>query len=35
MKKFEADRGPNGTDEEYGAGLIQPRATLRGLGLIK
>jgi serine protease len=35
MKRFATDRGPAGNDEEYGAGLIDPRDTLRGLGLIK
>ena len=35
MKRFATDRGPAGRDDEYGAGLINPRDTLRGLGLIK
>jgi serine protease len=33
MKQFAADRGAPGRDDEYGAGVIYPRATLRGLGL--
>ena len=33
MKRFATDRGPAGPDQEYGFGLINPRATLRGLGL--
>jgi serine protease len=33
MKRFATDRGPTGRDNEYGEGLINPRATLRGLGL--
>jgi serine protease len=35
IKRFAIDRGPTGRDDEYGAGLIGPRATLRGLGLLK
>ena len=35
MKKFATDRGAAGRDNEYGYGLINPRATLRGLGLAK
>jgi serine protease len=35
MKKYATDRGPAGRDNEYGAGVINPRATLRGLGLGK
>ena len=35
MKKFAIDKGSAGRDDEYGAGLIDPRATLRGLGIIK
>ncbi len=35
MKRFARDLGPAGTDPEYGAGLIQPRTTLRGLGLAR
>jgi serine protease len=33
MKQFATDRGSPGKDDEYGYGLINPRATLRGLGL--
>jgi serine protease len=33
IKRFARDLGRAGVDNEYGAGLIQPRATLRGLGL--
>jgi serine protease len=35
MKHFAKDLGAGGRDDEYGYGLIQPRATLRGMGLIK
>jgi serine protease len=35
IKHFATDRGPAGRDDEYGYGIINPRATLRGLGLIK
>jgi hypothetical protein len=35
MKRFATDRGPTGRDDEYGVGLINPRATLRGLGLAR
>jgi serine protease len=35
MKQFATDRGPTGRDDLYGAGLINPRATLRGLGLAR
>ncbi|MEZ5292692.1 MAG: S8 family serine peptidase [Vicinamibacterales bacterium] len=35
MKQFATDRGPAGADDQYGAGLINPRATLRGLGLAR
>ncbi len=35
MKQFAIDRGPTGRDNEHGAGLINPRATLRGLGLAR
>ena len=35
MKKFAVDRGAPGRDDQYGYGLIQPRATLRGLGLAR
>ncbi len=33
MKRFATDKGPPGRDDEYGFGVINPRATLRGLGL--
>jgi serine protease len=35
MKQFARDLGPVGVDNQYGYGLIQPRATLRGLGLAR
>jgi serine protease len=35
MKQFATDLGTAGRDEEYGYGLINPRAALRGLGLAK
>jgi serine protease len=35
MKQFALDLGRAGVDSEYGAGLINPRATLRGLGLAR
>ena len=35
MKHFALDKGARGRDDQYGYGLIQPRATLRGLGLAK
>ena len=35
MKRFAIDRGPAGKDNQYGYGLINPRATLRGLGLTR
>ncbi len=35
MKQFATDKGPPGRDDSYGAGLINPRATLRGLGLAR
>jgi serine protease len=35
MKAFATDLGRAGNDSEYGAGLINPRATLRGLGLAR
>jgi serine protease len=35
LKRFATDRGPAGRDSEYGYGLINPRATLRGLGLAR
>jgi serine protease len=33
IKKFATDLGPPGRDDEYGYGLLNPRATIRGLGL--
>lgn len=35
MKKYATDKGAAGPDERYGVGLINPRATLRGLGLAR
>jgi serine protease len=35
MKQFALDLGRPGVDSEYGAGLINPRATLRGLGVAR
>ncbi len=35
MKQFARDLGPAGVDNQYGHGLIQPRTTLRGLGLAR
>jgi len=35
MKQFATDKGPPGRDNSYGFGLINPRATLRGLGLAR
>jgi serine protease len=35
MKRFATDLGPPGRDDEYGYGLINPRASLRGLGLAR
>ncbi len=35
MKQFARDLGRPGVDSEFGSGLIQPRATLRGLGLAR
>jgi serine protease len=35
MKRFARDLGASGEDPEYGAGLIDPRRTLRGLGIAK
>jgi serine protease len=35
MKRFARDLGRPGVDDEYGYGLIQPRETLRGLGLAR
>jgi serine protease len=35
MKRYATDLGPPGRDNEYGVGLINPRASLRGLGLVR
>lgn len=35
MKQFATDLGPTGRDDQYGHGLINPRAALRGMGLAK
>jgi serine protease len=35
MKRYATDAGPAGRDDQYGAGIINPRATLRGLGLAR
>ena len=35
MKRYATDLGRSGRDDEYGHGLINPRATLRGLGLAR
>jgi serine protease len=35
MKHFATDKGAAGRDDLYGYGLINPRATLRGLGLAR
>ena len=35
MKQFATDKGATGRDDVYGHGLINPRATLRGLGLAR
>ena len=35
MKRYATDLGPSGRDNEYGHGLINPRSSLRGLGLAK
>jgi serine protease len=35
MKRFARDLGAAGVDTSYGHGLIQPRTTLRGLGLAR
>jgi serine protease len=35
MKRFAVEKGATGRDNEYGFGLINPRLTLRGLGLAK
>jgi len=35
MEQFATDLGPAGRDNEFGYGLINPRASLRGLGLLR
>ena len=35
MKRFATDKGAPGRDDQFGYGLINPRATLRGLGLAR
>jgi hypothetical protein len=35
MEQFATDLGTAGRDNQYGYGLINPRAALRGLGLAK
>jgi serine protease len=35
MKQFATDLGPPGRDDQFGNGLINPRASLRGMGLAK
>jgi serine protease len=35
IKQFARDLGSAGVDSEFGHGLIQPRATLRGLGIAR
>ena len=35
MKQFATDKGAPGRDDQFGYGLINPRATLRGLGLAR
>jgi serine protease len=35
MKRYATDLGPAGRDNEFGHGLINPRSSLRGLGLAK
>jgi serine protease len=35
MEQFATDKGAHGRDDLYGFGLINPRATLRGLGLAR
>jgi serine protease len=35
MKQFATDKGAAGRDDLYGYGIINPRATLRGLGLAR
>jgi serine protease len=35
MKQFATEKGISGRDDQYGFGLINPRATFRGLGLAR
>jgi serine protease len=35
MKQFATDLGPQGRDDQYGSGLINVRAALRGMGLAR
>jgi serine protease len=35
MKRYATDLGAPGRDNEFGYGLINPRASLRGMGLAK
>lgn len=35
MKRYATDLGATGRDNEFGYGLINPRATLRGMGLLR
>jgi hypothetical protein len=35
MTRYATDLGTAGRDNEFGHGLINPRASLRGLGLAK
>jgi serine protease len=35
MKRYAIDLGPSGRDNEYGHGLINPRASLRGMGVAR
>jgi serine protease len=35
MKRYAIDLGSPGRDNEFGYGLINPRASLRGMGLAK
>lgn len=35
LKRFATDKGAEGRDNEYGEGLVNPRATLRGFGIAR
>jgi len=35
MERYATDLGPPGRDDEFGHGLINPRAALRGMGLVR